>query len=190
LSAWLRKKIFAPISKLNDFYEYKDGTKELIVPEVEFSHMSLFETSDYINVLVQLTTAPVPKVSQHTLYKSLGLDYEDEIRQIRKENIETAIQQKEIASLGRMNLNELRTLDPNDADISEVVEPALPGTSPYSSETGAPGGSPGGGADMGLGGLPGLSPPPGSGVGGPSPGSTPSAPQAGGGATPPSSPTP
>ena len=198
LSAWLRKKIFAPISKLNDFYEYKDGTKELIVPEVEFSHMSLFETSDYINVLVQLTTAQVPKVSQHTLYKSLGLDYEDEIRQIRKENIEIAIQQKEVASLGRMNLNELRTLDPNDADISEVVEPALPGTSPYSSETGAPGGSPGspgGGADMGLGGLPGLSPPSGGGGGaglggGPSPGSTPSAPSAGGGAAPPSSPTP
>lgn len=33
---WLRYKIFAPISKLNDLYEYKDAAKTLIVPNVIF----------------------------------------------------------------------------------------------------------------------------------------------------------
>ena len=30
MTYWLRNKIFAPISKLNDFYEYEDGEKKLI----------------------------------------------------------------------------------------------------------------------------------------------------------------
>src|SRR5258708_15913929 len=45
MSSWLRKKIFAPIAKLNEFYEYENGEKRLVIPEVDWNHMSLFDTS-------------------------------------------------------------------------------------------------------------------------------------------------
>ena len=54
--------------------------------------MSLFDAGDYINNLVtsdhraQLINK---RVSLHTLYRSLGLEFEDEIRKMRKENIQT-----------------------------------------------------------------------------------------------------
>lgn len=150
MSSWLKTKIFAPISKLNEFYEYDNGEKKLIIPEIEWNHMSLFDSGDYINVLVQLS-GEQKKVSQHTLYKSLGLDFEDERRKIKKENIAEAIHKKEIATLDRMVLNELRSLTEED-DIQEIIET----TNDYDSPYGAPAG--GAGADAGVGGmsLPGM----------------------------------
>jgi len=149
MSAWLRKKIFAPISKLNEFYEYEEGEKKLIIPEIDWNHMSLFDTTDYVNVLVQLS-GEQKKVSQQTLYRSLGLEYEEERRKIRKEDISDAIRKKELMSLDRMALNELRAITEED-EIPEITEPPLMGESPYSDPTGQ---QPGG-ADMGMGGLPG-----------------------------------
>jgi hypothetical protein len=37
LSDWLIKKIFSPMSKLNDFYDYVDGSKNLILPKVSWN---------------------------------------------------------------------------------------------------------------------------------------------------------
>jgi len=54
ISNWLRTKIFAPISQMNEFYEYIDGEKKLIVPEIDWNHMSLFDVDSYINILLQL----------------------------------------------------------------------------------------------------------------------------------------
>ncbi|NDB86387.1 MAG: hypothetical protein EB127_27370 [Alphaproteobacteria bacterium] len=54
MSAWLKRKIFAPISKIQGFYEYKNGEKQLIVPDIDWNHMSLFDTADYVNQLVTL----------------------------------------------------------------------------------------------------------------------------------------
>lgn len=34
---WIVKKVFAPICKLNDLYEYQDGEKVLILPEAKFN---------------------------------------------------------------------------------------------------------------------------------------------------------
>lgn len=126
LSSWLRRKIFAPISKIQGFYEYKPGTnnteKHLIVPEIDWNHMSLFDAGDYINTLVGLTT-PGPdgdaRASLSTLYRSLGLELEDEQRKMRKEAIYAAISKKEKAALESMELNELRSLDDED----EIPEP-------------------------------------------------------------------
>lgn len=156
MSAWLRNKIFAPISKLNDFYEYEDGEKKLIVPEIDWNHMSLFDTTDYVNILVQLS-GDQKKVSQQTLYRSLGLEYDDERRKIKKEDIAEAIRKKELMSLDRMALNEIRALTEED-DIQEIAETPLPGTSPYSDpgQSAAPGGAglggslPGAGPDLGM----------------------------------------
>jgi hypothetical protein len=192
LSAWLRKKIFAPIAKLNEFYEYKDGEKQLIIPSIEWNHMSLFDTTDYVNVLVQLSSDP-KKVSQQTLYNSLGLDYEEERRKIRKEDVSEAIRKKETMSLDQMALNDLRAIGDND-DIPEVMQAPLPGMDPNSMPAGGmppggemgAGGMPGGGMPGGgmpgggAGALPPLPPMPGG--GGPAPGAGIPAPGAGGAA--------
>lgn len=161
LSSWLRRKIFAPISKIQGFYEIKDGKKVLIVPEVEWNHMSMFDMGDYIGQLTQLIGAEPRKVSLHTLYKSLGLEYEDEMRKIREENIDSVIQAKEMEVLQKLNLTELRSLE-DVSEIKEVNEPPLPGESPF----GLPGGPEESGGEGG--GLPGG--PPGGGLGGPPPG--------------------
>ncbi len=149
LSAWLRRKIFAPIAKLNDFYEYQDGKKVLVVPEIDWNHMSLFDMSDYINNLIQLTQGEVNqrKVSLHTVYRSLGLDFDDEQRQLRTENVSEVIRQKELAALQTYPIAELRALGPDD-EVDEKEEAPLPGQAPAGA---APPGGMGGGAGGGLG---------------------------------------
>lgn len=190
LSNWLRRKIFAPISKIQGFYEYKQGSggteKHLIVPEIDWNHMSLFDAGDYINTLVTLTTpgaeGVAPRASLNTLYRSMGLEYEDEQRKLRKEAIQAAITKKEAVALAALPLNELRALDDED----EIPEPpAQPGqqegTVPGEVPGGAPGGMPGmPPPDMGL---PGLGGPPPGGMPPPPPGPPP-------GAGPPGSPPP
>lgn len=156
MTTWLRRRIFAPISKLNEFYEFKDKKKVLIVPDIDWNHMSLFDAADYINFLIQLTGDP-KRVSQQTLYRSLGLEWEEERRKIRKEDIAEAIREKEKESLKQMPLNELRSLT-DDADIPEILEPPLPGQSPY--EAGPSGGGEPSGIPDTSGIPPDLTPPP------------------------------
>lgn len=144
MANWLRRKIFAPISQIQEFYEYvKVGSKtekRLIVPEVDWNHMSLFDAGDYITNLVNLSQGEgdQKRVSLHTLYRSLGLDYEDEARKMRKEAIGSTIAKKEKAALETMNLNNLRAL----SDEDEILEPKedeappspVPGETPPPSE--------------------------------------------------------
>jgi len=168
MSQWLKRKIFAPISKIQGFYDYSNGEKQLIVPEVDWNHMSLFDAGDYINGLVTLTQGEdaAKRASLHTLYRSMGLEFEDEIRKMRKEAIQLAINKKEKAALDAMDLNSLRSLDEED----EIPEPESPpgaagapgGEAPLPGE--APGGAPPGGGlpglDLGPTGGGGGSPPP------------------------------
>jgi hypothetical protein len=186
MSTWLKRKIFAPISKIQGFYDYSNGKKELIVPDIDWNHMSLFDAGDYINGLVTLTQGEgeQKRASLHTLYRSMGLEFEDEVRKMRKEAIQNAIAAKEKAALTTMDLNALRALDDED-EIPEPInaqpgqEQALPGETPG----GAP---PGGGSP-----LPGLDlggpPPPG---GGAPPGPPPPPPPSGGESAPPGPPPP
>lgn len=192
MSTWLKTKIFAPISKIQGFYDYSGGEKQLIVPEIDWNHMSLFDAGDYINSLVTLSQgqADQKRVSINTLYRSLGLEYEDEVRKMRKENIQNAIQKKEMAALEAMDLNGLRALDDED-EIPEPQKAPGEGEAPVPGET--PGGAPGGLPDLGLpggpppgggpGGPPPPPPPPGGGPGGPPPGG--GGPPGGGAAPPP-----
>lgn len=152
ISSWLRIKIFQPISKLNEFYDYEDGKKTLIVPEIDWNHMSLFDMESYIQTLKELTQSSGEggkRASIHTLYRCMGLEWEDERRKIRKEDIADAIREKEQASLKKMSLNELRTLNETD-EIPEILDTPLPG---MSSDTGDSGGG-----DKGSS-LPGMEPP-------------------------------
>jgi hypothetical protein len=161
MAAFLKKKIFAPISKLNDFYEYENGEKKLIIPEVDWNQMSLFDTADYINMLMTLSGEQDRRISKNTLYRSLGLEWEEEQRKIKKEDIREAIRKKELMSLDRMQMNDLRALGEDD-DIPEITEAALTEDSPYADGSGGAlpgtsgggaGPSSGGGLDLGLGGL-------------------------------------
>jgi hypothetical protein len=178
MSSWLRNRVFAPISQINDFYEYVDGEKVLIVPEVDWNHMSLFDMDTFINNLINLSQGegPAKRVSLQTLYRSIGLEYEEEQRKLRYEAIQDAIRQRELASLQKYSLHELKSLGPND-DIEEVTQEPVPGESPYiSGAGGAPPGAPGGGGGgappppPGLGPMPGAPPPPPIGGGGKPPG--------------------
>jgi hypothetical protein len=161
MSTWLKRKIFAPISKIQGFYDYSGGEKQLIVPDIDWNHMSLFDAGDYINGLVTLTQGDdtAKRASLHTLYRSMGLEFEDEVRKMRKEAIQNAINKKEKAALEAMDLNSLRSLDEEDEiPEAEADEAQQAGEAPL------PGEAPGGGAGTtSSGGLPGLdmsSPPP------------------------------
>lgn len=178
MSTWLKRKIFAPISKIQGFYDYSGGEKQLIVPEIDWNHMSLFDAGDYINTLVTLTQGEdaQKRASLHTLYRSMGLEFEDEIRKIRKESIQAAIAKKEKLALEAMDLNSLRSLDDED----EIPQP----TDDQAAAAGAP--LPGEAPPGGAGGIPGLDlgPPP----MGPTSSSPPPPPPGGGGAPPPPAP--
>lgn len=155
MAQWLVKKIFAPISEIQEFYEYKEGKKKLIVPTVDWNQMILFDMTDYINILNTLTApdqAGNKKVSKSTLFRSLGLDVEEERRKIRKEMIEDEIARKETAIVQKMSISALRAIK-EDSDIVEPTEeplPGVPGAEAAPGATGAPGGL-GGGLDLGLG---------------------------------------
>jgi hypothetical protein len=195
MAQWLIRKVFAPISEIQGFYDYEGGEKKLIVPEVDWNQMVLYDVDNYINILNQLSNVQpgqIPKVSQQTLYRSLGLNLEEERRLVKEQMIHDAITQKEQMILNTLTLSALRALKPED-DVIEPTEAPLPGT-PGAEEAGMPGGMGGGmmggmppmggpmggGPPMGGGGPMGGPPPPG-GMGGPEGG--PAAPP--GGAPPP-----
>ena len=159
LTQWLKRKIFAPISEIRGYYNREGGKNKLIVPDIDWNHMSLFDTDVYIQNLITLTAGQgeEKRASLHTLYRSLGLEYEDEIRKIRKENIQNEINKKEKEALASMSLNELRSLNEDD----EIPEPQeIEETVPGENSGGSSGG--GGGSDSGLeppSGMPDLSVP-------------------------------
>jgi hypothetical protein len=132
LSAWLREKIFAPISRIQGFYEYKDKKKVLIVPEIDWNHMSMFDLFDYIGQLNTLLGQEPGKnrISIQTMYRSLGIDYRDERNKIKIEDIEDEIREKEKASLSKLSLTELRSLAESveqGGEIEESRDAPLPG---------------------------------------------------------------
>jgi hypothetical protein len=151
MATWLKRKVFAPISKIQGFYDYSHGEKQLIVPDIDWNHMSLFDAGDYINNLMTLSQGEgeQKRASLHTLYRSLGLEFEDETRKLRKEAIQAEISRKEKSALTAMDLNSLRTIDDED-EITEPKQPGAAGGEGAPPEGEAPGGEP----------LPGEGPPP------------------------------
>ncbi len=130
IARWLKIKIFAPISEIQEFYDYEDGMKKLIVPEVDWNQMLLFDMSDYIGVLQALMQpgpqGEAPKVSKSTLFRSLGLDVEEEKRKVRREMIEDIIAMKEKTIVQGLSISALRAIKEGE-DIVEPAEEPLPG---------------------------------------------------------------
>ena len=174
MAQWLTKKIFAPISEIQEFYEYDSGDKKLIVPEIEWNKMILYDMDNYIATLKDLAANNL--VSRTTLFKSLGLNMDQERRQLKEEMIKQTIMTKEVEIMQGMPLGALRALKP-DEDIIEPTEAPLPGTTGMGGEdAGIPGAGGMGGLGGGMGG--GLT----GGIGGPGPGGMPPLGGPGGGA--------
>ncbi len=149
IKKWLEKKIFAPICELQDFFEYVDGEKRLEIPSIDFNHMNLYDMNDYISSLGNYVGQK--QISLQSLYRSLGLSYDEEKRRLREERVDFVIAEKELAALQAMRLAELKSLDP-EQDIPESDQPAIPGA-PGAGGPGIPGV---GGAELGGLGLPPL----------------------------------
>jgi intein/homing endonuclease len=105
LEKWLERKVFAPISRIQDFTRYRNGVRELIIPKVNWQRINLKNNREYQGALEGLVRDN--KVSLHSLYDALDLSYESEMTNILSE-IED---QKEIAYklqtpyLGKENIN-------------------------------------------------------------------------------------
>lgn len=161
ISNWLERKIFAPISEVQGFYDISGQEKKLIVPKIEWNQMTLFDLDNYIAHLSTLVEKN--KVSIRTLDKSLGLSRKSEISNIRQEMIEAAVMAKEQENLAKMSLAQLKSINPNEP----IPEPSggsvggLPGGLP-----GVPPPMPPPGMDLGSAGLPDLG---GSGIPAPTP---------------------
>lgn len=138
MASWLVRKIFAPVSEIQNFYEYIDGKKRLIVPSIDWNQMILFDMDNYIGSLKELSKEG--KVSKETLFRSLGLSVEEERRKIRHEAIQDAILVKELEIIKSMSIPALKSLGVDDV-IVEPTEAPLPGTR-GSEESGIPGAVP------------------------------------------------
>jgi hypothetical protein len=148
---WLERKIFAPICEIQDFFEYKDGEKRLLVPSIDFNHMNLYDMADFIQSVGQFVGNK--QVSLQTLHRSLGLSYEEERRRIREEMIDEQVFAKEQQVLGNMKLSELIGIDSSKAIIEPPGEEAAPGA-PAAEGGGLPGvGGPEGGMGEGPPGI-------------------------------------
>jgi hypothetical protein len=160
MKKWLEQKIFAPICEIQDFFEYSDGEKVLQIPNIDFNHMNLYDMGDYTSNIGQFVSNK--QVSIQTLYRALGLSYEEEIARLKEEAVNDAIFQKELAALQTMRLSELRSLEPGKeipepppeaADMSGGLAAGLPGVPPPPDMGGGP-------SDMGGGPPPPMGGPP------------------------------
>ncbi len=150
MKKWLERRVFAPICEIQDFFEYKNGEKRLLVPSVDFNHMNLYDMQDYINSISNFVGNK--QVSLQTLHRALGLSYEEERDRLKEEQIHEAQFSKQQQILGGMRLSELSNLDPSKPvpEPAETVEATAP-----EGGGGLPGMDTGGGAPEG-GGLEGL----------------------------------
>ena len=137
LEKWLEKKIFAPISQIQGFFEYRNGEKVLIVPEIDWNHINLYDLNDYVQALGAYVEKS--QISVHTLYRSLGLNWEEEQRLIREEMVRGAIMSKEQNELKKMGLIELRALDPDEPIVESGEEETVPGEAAPTGEPGTEG---------------------------------------------------
>jgi len=173
LSQWIVRKVMEPIAKLQDFYVRKGGKRQLIVPQVIWNKLNLRDMDSYVGNMIGLLAADDKggKISDETMFEILDIDYEEERKRLRKELVHRTIAAKETEALGKMSLEELRTLDVEKpiVDIHKGEEVTTPASDEQE-----------GGMDMsalsgGLGGAPSSPKPPKPPKGGGGGGSKPSA---------------
>jgi hypothetical protein len=139
IEKWLEWKIFRPVAKLQGFYRVRGKKQELIIPQVAWDKINLKNNREYQQGLEGLLRDN--KVSLKSMYKSLDLNYEEEIRNIKEEIVDM----KEIAYkmeqpyLGPENINV--TEEGKEQAKQKQESDGKGGAAPEKSE--------GGGGDMG-----------------------------------------
>jgi len=83
IEKWLEWKIFRPVAKLQGFYRVHGRQQELIIPKVAWDKINLKNNREYQQSLEGLLRDN--KVSLHSMYKSLDLNYEEEMGHIKEE---------------------------------------------------------------------------------------------------------
>lgn len=157
MTRWIAKKLFEPIAKIQDFYEYKDGEKKLIVPDIMWNKINLKDIDSYIGSVKEMMSEEPGKgkISDRTVFTFLDIDYETEQQQLKEEAIDNIARAKELERLSKMSLEELKTID-STKPIKDL-HPGEEATIEGDGDGGLGGlGGLGGDEEGGLGGLPGL----------------------------------
>ena len=169
IEVWMKRKVMEPIAKIQDFYKWEHGRRRLVIPKVIWNRMNLRDVESYLqNIIGLVGDAPGQgKVSIRTILNLLDIDPEAQNVDLRKDMIDAAMRAKEQASLAKMSLEELRSLDPNKPIIDkhpDGIGADAGGGVPGEQDSGGldlggmggMGGGGGGGLDLGsLGGPPG-----------------------------------
>lgn len=97
---WVERKIFKPISEINEFYEYDpdSGDKKLIVPQISWHKINLKTNKDYIDTLIGLAEAK--KCSYTRIFGFLDLDLNEELETIEEEQRKIKKLENAIAAMG------------------------------------------------------------------------------------------
>ena len=128
MSSWLKNKIFAPISKIQGFYDYSGGEKQLIVPEIDWNHMALFDAETTLIPWSLCRTESEIKARFYIPFTvrwgwNLSTNTQTPPGSQSKRHF-----QKELASLEAMELNALRALDVGDEIPEAQPAPGQAGT--------------------------------------------------------------
>ncbi len=145
IERWLERKVFAPISRIQDFTKFKNGIKELIIPKVDWQRINLKNNREYQGALEGL--ARENKVSMHSLYNTLDLNYDDEMRNIKDEidDLKEIAYKLQTPYLGKENIN----VSTPDEEVEQPTDGAPAGEEGPAGAGG--GGGFGGGGDLGAG---------------------------------------
>lgn len=106
IEKWLEWKIFRPVAKLQGFYKVNKGKQEeLILPKVAWDKINLKNNREYQQSLGELLQQN--KVSLHSMFKTLDLNYEEEMSHIKAEisDVKEIAYKLEQPYLGPENIN-------------------------------------------------------------------------------------
>jgi len=142
IERWLERKVFAPISRIQDFTTYRNGIKQLIIPKVDWDRINLKNNREYQQALEGLVRDN--KVSLETLHESLDLDFNKEMKRIKGEieDFKEIAYKLQTPYMGKENINV-------SSPGAEEMGAPQPGAEGAEGAPGGGGGMGGGGGDMG-----------------------------------------
>jgi len=151
IEKWLEWKIFRPVSKLQGFYKVVGRQQELIIPKVAWDKINLKNNREYQQSLEGLLRDN--KVSLKSMYKSLDLNYEEEMSNIKEEinDMKEIAYKLEQPYLGPENINVSQESKEQSMEKQKSDDEMAKGSAPEGGEGGDMGGDMGG-MDLGGGG--------------------------------------
>jgi len=150
IEKWLEWKIFRPVSKLQGFYKVVGRQQELIIPKVAWDKINLKNNREYQQSLEGLLRDN--KVSLKSMYKSLDLNYEEEMSNIKEEinDMKEIAYKLEQPYLGPENINVSQESKEQSMEKQKSDDEMAKGSAPEGGEGGEGGDM--GGMDLGGGG--------------------------------------